>query len=73
MADSRFVVTELEGFASVIRSTSSPGLSCMVIDTKCNRRVMATWRSEDFRGALARTWARERAAREAERLNRAAL
>lgn len=46
---SRFVVTELEGFAINAkgnRSTNNRGLSCMVVDTAYCHRVVATYRSE---------------------------
>jgi hypothetical protein len=56
---SRFIVTELEGWATprkgTGRTSSKPGLSVMVLDTAICHRVMATYRSEDHvhRGSTA--------------------
>ena len=46
----RYVVTELEGFgnADPRSSHANPGLSCHVIDTAWNRRLIATYRTEDL-------------------------
>ena len=72
---SRFVVTTLEGDLEA-RDKGSPrdrthGLSCMVVDTIWNRRVIATYRSEDARyaGTQARNVTRRKAEEHAERLN----
>lgn len=46
----RYVVTELSGFATMTTGRGTPGLSCMVLDTVYNRRVLRTWRSEDYAG-----------------------
>ncbi len=70
----RYVVTELEGFNEFSRGSSlHPGLSCHVIDTAWNYRLVATYRTEDY-GRGGRHWSkrlkvRERAAQHAERLN----
>ena len=51
----RYVVTELEGFP-MLESKRRSGLSCAVIDTAWNRRVVAAYRSEDYaraRGTVA--------------------
>lgn len=40
----RYVVTELEGF--LLPAQNVPGISCMVVDTLVNHRVVATFRSE---------------------------
>jgi hypothetical protein len=45
---SRYVVTELEGFLNPAPSSKQPGLSCMVIDTVWNYRVLRTFRTEDY-------------------------
>lgn len=49
MIGPRFIVTELEGFASEARpwSRTQPGLSVHVIDVPYARRIVATYRSED--------------------------
>lgn len=78
----RYVVTELEGFLQVggrqRASSERPGLSCTVIDTQHNCRVMKTFRSEDeSRGPLvgygqrqdSRERARKRATEYAAKLN----
>ena len=44
----RYVVTELEGYSASRRS--GLGLSCHVIDTACNRRLVASFRTEDTGG-----------------------
>lgn len=46
----RYVVTELEGYLNQTPRASSLGLSCHVIDTAYNRRLVATYRSEDRKG-----------------------
>lgn len=50
----RYIVTEIEGWAiGSLQSAGSnnlKGLSCHVIDTLVNRRVVATYRTEDLRG-----------------------
>ena len=45
----RFIVTEIEGYTRLERTHSAthPGISCHVIDTLWNRRLMASYRSED--------------------------
>ena len=46
----RYVVTEIEGFLSIEGgqgSKGNPGLSCHVIDTLVNHRVVGTFRTED--------------------------
>lgn len=75
----RFQVTELEGFGNVRGSWygTASGLSCTVIDTAWNYRVMATYRSDSYiRGpggmvANAKAKARRLAAEHAARLNTA--
>lgn len=47
-ADMRFIVTEVEGFANPLSRAANSGLSCQVIDTAYNCRVMATFRSEQL-------------------------
>jgi hypothetical protein len=42
---SRIAVTEIEGYTA--RRPPKLGLSCMVVDTAYNYRVLATYRSED--------------------------
>jgi len=45
----RFIVTEIEGYATPRHSgTKMPGISCHVLDTAFNHRLMATFRSEVF-------------------------
>jgi hypothetical protein len=66
----RFVVTELEGYRG--STYRLPGLSCHVIDTLCNRRIMASYRSEDFAyGGREASWrsARAEASAKATELN----
>jgi hypothetical protein len=69
----RYVVTELTGFLGDGRGSGPPGLSCHVVDTRLNRRVVATFRSEDEhrrQGSLGmRTEARRKAHERAARLN----
>ncbi len=74
----RYIVTELEGFATVKVSPSPrpPGISCHIIDKFVNHRLMATYRTEDYenRGitrARRRVLVREAARAHAERLNAA--
>lgn len=49
----RYVVTELEGYATTnpYGSRRHPGLSVHVVDVPFNHRVVGTWRSEDYGGA----------------------
>jgi len=69
---SRFVVTELLGYITARKSPGPHGLSCHVIDTAWNRRLVATYRSEDLtRRNDGRTKARKLAREHAERLNAA--
>jgi len=45
----RFIVTELEGYATPRHSGMKlPGISCHVIDSAFNYKMMATFRSELF-------------------------
>lgn len=71
---SRYVVTELEGRIGDGNGPGLPGLSCHVIDSLWNRRLVATYRSEDQRGGgrsrgTMADVARLKAAEHAERLN----
>lgn len=75
----RYVVTELEGWPITPRNRTTsgpaaalPGLSCNVIDTLVNPRLIATYRTEDVgrngmkresRRELIRAKAREHAGR----------
>lgn len=71
-SEPRFIVTELEGFDTVDRRTGNPGLSCHVIDTHWNYRLVRTWRTEDYyrRGyAFACRYVRQRAQEHAAYLN----
>lgn len=46
----RYEVTELFGYATAKgHSKTKPGVSCHVVDTAFNRRVVATFRSEELR------------------------
>lgn len=45
----RYIVTELEGQLDMTGGPFRNGLSCMVIDTAYNRRLIATYRTEDYR------------------------
>ena len=74
----RYVVTELEGDLTPRQSSKEerdrtvPGLSCHVVDTLVNRRLMATYRSEDYGGVPAhhaRAKTRRLAAEHAHRLS----
>jgi hypothetical protein len=45
----RFVVTEIEGFGtSRAAGNGAMGISCHVLDTAANYRMVATFRSEQF-------------------------
>jgi hypothetical protein len=77
---SRYVVTELEGYAITlpIRAMghlSVPGLSVQVVDTALCHRVVAAWRTEDYGGGWPqwrkRGHIRRLAAERAEALNAA--
>jgi hypothetical protein len=66
----RFVVMELGGYRSGGRGGGRlPGISCQVIDTAWNHRLVATFRSDDPGFHPGRTWARAEAHRFADRLN----
>jgi hypothetical protein len=74
----RYIVTELEGWAIGTSQSSGSsgklkGLSCHVIDTLVNRRVVATYRTEDLRGGTPmyakRSRVRSQAQQHADRLN----
>lgn len=73
----RYVVTELEGYDTAARSAKRPGLSCHIIDTAVNHRLIASYRTESYRaglfgnGDLIRRAVREKAAGHAARLNAA--
>lgn len=70
----RFTVTELTGYATMRKGAGgSEGLSCCVIDTAWNYRLLATYRSEDYTGTghtnmAAKRHVRELAAAHAARL-----
>lgn len=71
---SRYIVTELEGYGSIRNKSGQArtGLSCHVIDTAWNYRLVATYRTEDEGSRLGdRRFARvrEKARDHAERLN----
>jgi len=71
----RYVVTEIEGYSLKSHGARPPALSCHVIDTMRNHRLMATFRSEGQKGIPRwRGWSRTRelAAERAALLNRAA-
>lgn len=53
----RYTVTTIEGFLSTARTGRGPGVSYHVIDTLWNRRIVATYRSEEYT-AHGRMWAR---------------
>lgn len=55
----RFVVTEIEGYSGLSHARSR-GISCMVVDTLWNRRVVATFRSEDRGGSVEKRFATTR-------------
>ena len=74
---SRYVVTEIEGHLTPISGPMLFGLSCHVIDTVWNHRMVATFRTEDmrYRGRTydyKRILVREQSRRLADELNRAA-
>lgn len=54
---SRYAVTSIEGYLSEAVTSRQAGVSYMVVDTLWNRRVVATFRSEDYL-AQGRLWAR---------------
>ena len=61
----RYVITELEGVLTLGGgSRGRPGLSCHVIDTLDNRRIMAVRRSENHNNqhSKVREWAADRCA-----------
>lgn len=68
----RYIVTELRGYLSDHQSGGVPGTSYHVIDAPWNRRLIATFRTEDYRTAsrlTARDQARFRAEEMADALN----
>ena len=69
----RYVVTELEGYLNGGRGGgANVGLSCHVIDTAWNQRLIATYRTEDYPSGghqWARLAVRDRATRHAARMN----
>ena len=74
----RYVVTEIEGYnePSCGKIHSPQGLSCHVIDTLWNRRMIASFRTEDdtYRGRAhyyRRILVREQSQRLCDELNRA--
>ncbi len=63
---SRFIVTELEGINGMRYRIA--GLSCHVIDTLWNHRLIATYRIEDYHGGTrASHWRQVRERAEAHR------
>ena len=69
----RYVVTEIEGYPLKPHGSRLPSLSCHVIDTMWNHRLVATFRSEDRKGIprwRGRSRTRELAAERAALLNR---
>lgn len=69
----RYEVTEIEGFLTGLGrgSNASPGLSTHIVDTLWNRRILGTWRTEDYAGTVVsrRALVRNLAARRAATLN----
>lgn len=73
LASPRYVVTELQGWRNANEGSGPPGVSFHIIDTLWNRRLVATYRSEECRGGRydGRVVARQRAYFNCERLNAA--
>ena len=63
MTANRYVVTELEGWFTP-HGSKSPGVSVHVIDTLDNRRLVATYRSDEHnqQRSKVREWAADRCA-----------
>jgi len=73
---SRFIVTELEGWtigtSGKTSGAAKSGISCHVIDTHWNHRLMATYRSDGYLYRYhGRDGVRKKAREHAERLNAA--
>jgi hypothetical protein len=52
----RFVITEIEGYTTLRPSGTAPlGLSCHILDTAMNYRMVATFRTEAIGGPVAHT------------------
>lgn len=71
LASPRYVVTELQGWRNANEGSGPAGVSYHIIDTLWNRRLVATYRSEECRtrGYSGRVVARQRAYFNCERLN----
>jgi len=60
MSGERFIVTEVEGFATSRAAGNAPmGITCHVLDSAVGYRMMATFRSEDFSRARSSAYTRE--------------
>lgn len=78
MNEPRYIVTELEGFMEFSSGggRANPGMSCHVLDTAWNYRLVASYRTESYGRAaipqyVKRGYIRARAREHAERLNAA--